>query len=334
MNNDYIPEKDLEDQPKSIPFETMKILCEYMENRICKIFCNDGGHGTGFFCNIQLDDWSYKKFLTTNNHVLNKSDILPGKIIKFSMKNDLKQYQIKIDESRITFTDENYDVSFIEITKNDGLNKDSFFDIDSQIFKGNPIDNFSKKNIFLLHYPKGLDMNFATGLLSKILEDNYTIYHKCNSSEGSSGGPLINALNYQVIGIHKGGASKAKNYNLGTFLKEPIEKLNEEIHKNNNNIGNNIDNEEIIIKENKEKIEDNNANKEENKNENIEKLEGNNNPEESLLEIKDIHKIKRKQNDLNEIDKDKENFISIDNIDEITIIYKKEWKWNNKVILF
>ena len=36
--------------------------------------------------------------------------------------------------------------------------------------------------------------------------------------------------------MHIGGAEKAKNYNLGTLLKEPIEKFNEEIKiKENNN---------------------------------------------------------------------------------------------------
>ena len=42
-------------------------------------------------------------------------------------------------------------------------------------------------------------------------------------------------MNFQVIGIHKGGASGAKNYNLGTFLKEPIKLFNEEMEKNNMN---------------------------------------------------------------------------------------------------
>ena len=35
---------------------------------------------------------------------------------------------------------------------------------------------------------------------------------------------LVNT-NYQVIGIHKGGAENEKNYNLGTLLKLPIEEF-------------------------------------------------------------------------------------------------------------
>ena len=44
---------------------------------------------------------------------------------------------------------------------------------------------------------------------------------------GSSGGPLINSVDYKVIGIHKGGALGSKNFNLEKkFNKEDIEKMN------------------------------------------------------------------------------------------------------------
>ena len=72
-------------------------------------------------------------------------------------------------------------------------------------------------------------MNFSSGIIFRLGEDNFTIEHRCDSSEGSSGAPLINSTNFQVIGIHKGGAKGAKKYNLGTLIKEPIEKFNEEI---------------------------------------------------------------------------------------------------------
>ena len=36
---------------------------------------------------------------------------------------------------------------------------------------------------------------------------------------GSSGGPLINSVDYKVIGIHKGGALGSKNFNLGSIIK-------------------------------------------------------------------------------------------------------------------
>lgn len=64
-------------------------------------------------------------------------------------------------------------------------------------------------------------MNFSQGKI-KSIDDNYIIKHLCNTDHGSSGGPLINSIDYKVIGIHKGRAKDGKEYNLGIFLKEPI----------------------------------------------------------------------------------------------------------------
>ena len=59
---------------------------------------SDGGHGTGFFCNI-INDWNIKKVLITNNNVLNKEDLSIGKQLKFSINNDekflMKEKQMK-----------------------------------------------------------------------------------------------------------------------------------------------------------------------------------------------------------------------------------------------
>ena len=74
-------------------------------------------------------------------------------------------------------------------------------------------------------------MNFSNEIINRIYEDNYTIQYLCDSSEGSSGGPLINTINYKVIGIHKGGAKGDKQFNLGTLLKEPIEEFIRKINK-------------------------------------------------------------------------------------------------------
>ena len=118
--------------------------------------------------------------------------------------------------------------------KNDGLKKNSFFELDNQIFNDNATIIFKNEQIFLLHYPKGIEMTFSQGLIQNISEDGYTIEHLCSSQEGSSGGPLINSTRFQVIGIHKGGAKGANNFNLGTLLKKPIEefkiKMNLEIN--------------------------------------------------------------------------------------------------------
>ena len=259
----YIPEKHLENQSKSVSIEDMKIIIEYCEKRICKIKCKDGGQGTGFFCSVPIDEWDTFKALITNNHVLTGNDINKGEKIIFSLNNDKINLEIIIDESRMTFTSEKYDITIIEIKKNDGLKKDSFFEIDNKIFNENSQLLFKKKSVHLLHYPKGEEMKFSSGILN-ILEDGYTIKHFCDSSDGSSGGPLINSNNYQISGIPKGAAVKGKNFNLGTFLKEPLELFNNKI-KNKSQLEQkiliNTNNENNCILETKEKNKNNNIEK-------------------------------------------------------------------------
>ena len=265
---DYIPEKDLVNQSKSITIEQMKNLIELCEKRICKIKCNDGSHGTGFFCSLSIDDWNSIKVLITNNHVLSKNDIIQGQKIKLSLNNERINLEILIDESRRIYTSEKYDITIIEINKDDGLKNDSFFEIDNKIFNEDSSILFSKRPVHLLHYAKGVEMNFSSGIIKNIGDDGYSIEHLCDSREGSSGGPIINSTNFQIIAIHKGGAVKAKNYNLGTFLKQPLEIFIKEIKSNpkfiqkkeinkNNNIENIEKNFKVNIYMNEKISEDN-----------------------------------------------------------------------------
>ena len=113
MENDDIQEKTLGNNTSLIPLEVLEFLIPKAKKGICKIKCNDGSHGTGFFCNI-LDNWNTLKVLITNNHVLEKEDILIGKKIKFSINNDEIDYEIEIDKSRKIYTSDKYDITIIE----------------------------------------------------------------------------------------------------------------------------------------------------------------------------------------------------------------------------
>ena len=114
---DYIPEKVLKDHAKSIPIESMAMIFEYAKKRICKIYINSGGKGTGFFCIIPLDEWENLRVLMTNNHVLGENDIAKGKKIKFTLDNDREKKEILIDENRRKYSSDKYDVTIIEIKK-------------------------------------------------------------------------------------------------------------------------------------------------------------------------------------------------------------------------
>ena len=111
---------------------------------------------------------------------------------------------------------------------------DSFLERDSQIFEEKSKDKFRKRAIYVLYYPKGIDIEKYDGTISNIDENYYQMEHFCSSSPGSSGGPLFYLKNQKVIGIHKGEAKKGKEYNYGTFLKLPIEEFNEILTQNSN----------------------------------------------------------------------------------------------------
>ena len=158
-----------------------------------------------------MDKWNYSlKVLITNIHVLNEDDLKPGKKINFSMNNDEEIYEIEIDKERKIYTSQKYDISIIEMRVGDKVKADSFFEIDDNIF--NPEYNFKNKTIYLLHYPKGKEMYFSQGSIKKVGE-GYEIQHLCDSDNGSSGGPLINSIDYKVIGIHKGASKEFAKLN-------------------------------------------------------------------------------------------------------------------------
>lgn len=124
--NFYRKEKRNQNQPISSSTENLKIMSNQAEKCICKIKKNEIT-GTGFFCSIPFPDkYSPLPVLITNNHILEEEDIINGKEIKFSMKNGKFNFNIKIDNSRKTFTSKKYDITVIEIKKDDKLDLKTF----------------------------------------------------------------------------------------------------------------------------------------------------------------------------------------------------------------
>ena len=134
-----VREKDIEDNAISIPTSALEIILDLAKKSICKIKSNEEEIGTCFFCAIPFPDkYNRLPVLVTNNHVLKNKDIKEGKIIKFSTNNEENKFEIKIDSNRKKYTDENFDITFIEIKKDiDKININSFLDIDDDIFEEN-----------------------------------------------------------------------------------------------------------------------------------------------------------------------------------------------------
>ena len=121
----------------------------------------------------------------------------------------------------------------------------NYLEIDQNIFKFNSEDSYKDEPIYILHFPKGDKASVSYGKgFEKINE--FDIKHLCSTDSGSSGGPILSKTTNKVIGIHKGAIPK-RNYNIGTFLKFPLNQINLLNKKN-----------EIILKV---KIDENDINK-------------------------------------------------------------------------
>ena len=315
----YENQKNLEKVPISIMGDTLKIILSQMEKSICKIQCPIKGTGTGFFCLIPFPDkFNLLPTLITNNHILGGNDIIEGKIISFTINNDKFKYEIKIDNTRKFYTIKKYDVTFIEIKKNE-IESKCFLDIDEQIFDKDFGAIFNEKSVYLIHYPNSEKAEYSTGIIKKIFIDNYNIQHLCQSQGGSSGSPIINLTNNNVIGVHKAGGKNGNNWNLGTFLKGPIEAFYKKF----------AEKQDIKI----EQPSINYIEKQQKKDLNNKDILNIQNYSKNDKELKDKKKQEKKeenvqnnqgkQNDLIKDNNVNQNLINKEEIDEITIIYKK-----------
>ena len=224
---DYIKEIDFEGAITSIQGDSLEKIKDQMKNCSCKIECNEKGNGSGFFSLVPFPNKTLLvPVLMTNNHVLGKEDIIKGKKINIKMED--KKFSILIDDSRRVFTDQSFDITIIEMINSDGLDFNKFLDIDDSIYKENFYEFFKNRSIYLIHHPKSKDeTEFAVGIIKSISIDTNVINHTCKSEPGSSGSPILDLKTNKIIGIHKGSVNNQK-YNVGTFIKDPVEKFYKE----------------------------------------------------------------------------------------------------------
>ena len=162
-----------------------------MEKSMCKIsFENNKGEkgkGSGFFCEINNNNFPIKYALFTNNHVLNESNIEFGRIINFeclekslfsSAYNKIKK-EIEITDKRLVFTNKKLDYTCIELLKSDGII--DFFKIDPNLYKNNK-NNLKDNDIFILQYPNGSDLSFSYGKIKSL--KNSKIKHNASTDDG------------------------------------------------------------------------------------------------------------------------------------------------------
>ena len=193
----------------------------HLENCICKIKTkNLNGYGLGFFCKIPFPNESHLlPVLITNDHILEKDDISIGNNITILLKNSDEEKKIKIDKSRKTYSNDIYNITIIELKKNELGN--SFLELD---------DNRNKKyikNIYMLNYLNGRK-EISSSEIHFINGNNSTFIHLCQTKIEFLGAPIMNISNNKVIGMHKGQSEK---YNVGIFINNPISEFYSNIKK-------------------------------------------------------------------------------------------------------
>ena len=178
-----------ENYPDCISLECTEKIIQQMKSKVCKI-CLNSGNGSGFFCKIKVSNNKIIPVLITNNHVINESILKDeNQKIYYSIYNQKELKFIKLN-NRMKYTSpkEKYDVTIIEIKGSDNINDNMFFDI--EINENNII--YSKKSIYILHYPNEKNISLSYGILNKIYEEKEFVFiHFCTKYGGSSGSPIF-----------------------------------------------------------------------------------------------------------------------------------------------
>ena len=223
--------------PKMISYECTKKIMEQMERDICKIYAG-ANQGTGFFCKIPFPDQNKMlPVLITNNSIINNDLLFERNAkIKIDIIEEEEIKEIIINKNRMIYTNEEYDITIIEIKNEDNIK--SYLELDDAIL--NDILNNKNKNkkyinetIYILQYAENT-LSVSYGILDEINEDKkYNFNHKCRTSHGSAGSPILN-LNNKIIGIYKENYNSNEQYNKGTFLNYPLKEFIEFNNKNNN----------------------------------------------------------------------------------------------------
>ena len=126
-----------------------------MKKSVCKIFCNDGSRGTGFFCKIPLSEKKNIPVMITNYHVIKEGNEIEIK----TFKNKSTQ---KINlEKKFKYANPKHDILIIEMKEIKEKKEESeieYMELDENLLKGNNL-NYIGSSIYILHYPEILERN-------------------------------------------------------------------------------------------------------------------------------------------------------------------------------
>ena len=115
-----------------------------------------------------------------------------------------KEYNILIDDSRKIFIndDNKYNIVIIEIKENDGLDLNSFLEIDTNI------ETFIDKEAFIIYISPRNNIDFIECKIHNINEHEILFGFNNVNEKSLLFSPIINIDNHKVIGITEGFKKK------------------------------------------------------------------------------------------------------------------------------
>jgi ubiquitin-conjugating enzyme E2 D/E len=197
-----------------------------MKNSICKIILENGKEGTGFFTKIpNKNKYDLLPALITNNHLIDELELKKEKNkIKISINNNNEYKEIDLS-NRITFTNKENDITFIEIKEKDIANIN--LEIDENVIDDKS-KSFDGESIYILHYNENKKISVSYSILKNLNENNNNnnnnFKYLCSMDIENSIAPILNLSNYKIIGIHH-NSEKEKNYNFGLFLNKALKEF-------------------------------------------------------------------------------------------------------------
>ena len=198
----------------TISSEKLNIILPQSHKCFCKII-NNKINQAGYLCKIPFPDSNNLKFVLIVNNYLFKEFIEKEKIIQFE-NFDHYLYKINIDESRFIYNNRQFNITIIEIKEDDGLDINSFLEIDDQIFKENLKEIYKEQSdIYTIKLSSNELIQISKGIILKIIDDKFD----SNIDLLMGDGLLFNYSNYKVIGVKLAVSNKLIK---GAFLKIPI----------------------------------------------------------------------------------------------------------------
>lgn len=160
--------------------------------------------------------------LITNNHLIGIDYLKNSKVIKFVYDNKL--YQLLL-EGRKIYTNEEFDITIIEIKKKDNINIKNFLEIDEEILNIKTFQkNYTNSTAYTFEYKDG-NFFFSLEEIQNISEEGNlfrkTIKDKKKASFVCSGTPILSLSSFKVIGLHC-VYDQSEKVSLGYIISRPI----------------------------------------------------------------------------------------------------------------